>query len=178
LSFSGADSTDPPDSFTAVVEAHWTAVYRLLYSMTGNPHDTEDLTQETFLRALNRWNTFKEGTNLRAWLLRIGTNAFFDIRRKRQTLKIGPLAEEVVSQADSVEAQLENHEQGELIRVAVRDLSELTRLVFHLRVTEDMSFKLIAKVAGITEVAARQHMHQARTKLLRRFGDVPDKEEP
>ena len=178
MSFVGADSAEPPDSFTAVVEAHWTAVYRLLYSMTGNPHDTEDLTQETFLRALNRWDTFKEGTNLRAWLLRIGTNAFFDIRRKKQTLKIGPLAEEVESKADSVETLLETQEQGELVRVAMRDLSELTRLVFHLRVTEDLSFKIIGKVAGITEVAARQHMHQARSKLLRRFGDPPDKEEP
>ena len=90
-----ADSAEPPDSFTAVVEAHWTAVYRLLYSLTGNPHDSEDLAQETFLRALRRWDSFKQGTNLRAWLLRIGTNAFFDIKRKKRTLKIGFLPEDV-----------------------------------------------------------------------------------
>src|SRR2546430_13712595 len=51
-------------------------------------HDAEDLAQETFLRALRRFDTFKSGTNLRAWLLRIATNAFFDVERKRQTLKI------------------------------------------------------------------------------------------
>ncbi len=173
MSFAGTESPEPPDSFKAVVEAHWTAVYRLLYSMTGNPHDSEDLAQETFLRALRRWDTFKRGTNLRAWLLRIASNAFFDVRRKRQTLKINPLPEDIQSDQSDAEIVLEKKEQAELIRVALQDLTELTRLVFHLRVTEDLSFKEIAKLAQITEVAARQHMHQARAKLLKRFGDTP-----
>lgn len=170
-----AESTEPSDSFKMVVEAHWTAVYRLLYSLTGNPHDSEDLTQETFLRALRRWDSFRKGSNLRAWLLRIGTNAFFDVKRKSKALKINPLADDVQSDAVSVEIRLETQEQGELILAAMADLSELTRLVFHLRVTEDLPFKEIADVAGITEVAARQHMHQARAKLLRRFSNPSDR---
>jgi len=139
--------------------------------LTGNPHDSEDLTQETFLRALRRWDTFKKGSNLRAWLLRIGTNAFFDLKRKKRTLRIDPLAEEIQSEEISAETNLENKEQGELIRAAMTDLSDLTRLVFHLRVTEDLAFKEVAEMAGITEVAARQHMHQARAKMLKRFGN-------
>ena len=173
MSFAGTETPEPPDSFKAVVEAHWTAVYRLLYSMTGNPHDSEDLAQETFLRALRRWDTFKRGTNLRAWLLRIASNAFFDVRRKKQTLRIGPLPDELESTDSNAELVLEQKEQAELIRAAMQDLTELTRLVFHLRVTEDLSFKEIAKLADITEVAARQHMHQARAKLLKRFGEAP-----
>ena len=174
----GPNSADPSDSFKTVVEAHWTAVYRLLYSLTGNPHDSEDLTQETFLRALRRWDSFRKGSNLRAWLLRIGTNAFFDVKRKKRTLKINPLAEDVESEATSAEMRLEHKEQSELIRVAMLDLSELTRLVFHLRVSEDLSFKEISDLAGITEVAARQHMHQARSKLLKRFSNPSDKGQP
>jgi RNA polymerase sigma-70 factor (ECF subfamily) len=170
-SFAETAMPEPPDSFKAVVEAHWTAVYRLLYSMTGDPHDSEDLAQETFLRALRSWNSFKQGTNLRAWLLRIASNAYFDVRRKRQTLKIGPMPEDVVSSDSAAELRLEVQEQAEMIRVALTDLTELTRLVFHLRVSEELSFKEIAKLADITEVAARQHMHQARAKLIKRFGD-------
>jgi RNA polymerase sigma-70 factor (ECF subfamily) len=141
--------------------------------MTGNPHDSDDLAQEAFLRALRRWDSFKRGTNLRAWLLRIASNAYFDVRRKRQTLKINPLPDEIKSEDSAAEDVLERKEQAELICVGMEDLTELTRLVFHLRVTEDLSFKEIAKLADITEVAARQHMHQARTKLLKRFGDAP-----
>jgi DNA-directed RNA polymerase specialized sigma24 family protein len=53
----------------------------------------------------------------------------------------------------------------------MKELSELTRLVFHLRVTEELSFKEISELADITEVATRQHMHQARSKLLKRLSD-------
>lgn len=173
MSFAGSESAQSPDSFTAVVEAHWTAVYRLLYSMTGNAHDCEDLAQETFLRALRRWDTFKQGTNLRAWLLRIAANAFFDVKRKQQTLKFTPLQVEVPSESPPAEMALELQEQGSLVRAAMEELTELTRLVFHLRVTEDLAFKEIAELAGITEVAARWHMHQARLKLLKRLGDPP-----
>ena len=169
MSFAG-NSAKPPDDFAGVVEAHWTAVYRLLYSLSRDPHDSEDLTQETFLRALKRWDTFKTGTNLRAWLLRIATNAFFDVTRKKQTLKISALTEDVVSEERPVESLLDLAEQGNLVRLAMQELTELTRLVFHLRVTEDLSFKEIAEIAEVTEVAARQHMHQARAKLLKRLG--------
>lgn len=171
MTFAGADSAQSPDSFTAIVEAHWTAVYRLLYSMTGNAHDCEDLTQETFLRALRRWETYKQGTNLRAWLLRIAVNAFFDVKRKQQTLKITTLQVEVPSEAASAEKRLELLEEGALVRAAMEELTELTRMVFHLRVTEDLSFREIAELAGISEVAARWHMHQARLKLVKRLGD-------
>jgi len=53
----------------------------------------------------------------------------------------------------------------------MEELSELTRLVFHLRAQEDLPFREIAELAGTTEQAARWHMHQARTKLLARLGD-------
>src|SRR6185369_845957 len=147
----GAPVMDAPpsaDSFSAVVEAHWTAVYRLLYSLTGSSHDTEDLAQETFLRALRRWDSFKKGTNLRAWLLRIGTNDFFEVKRKNKALKINVYSEELECETVAVETQLENKEQGELIRAAVGELSELTRIVFHLRVSEDLSFREVAELAG------------------------------
>jgi RNA polymerase sigma-70 factor (ECF subfamily) len=174
LSFAG-NSAKPAETFGEVVEAHWTAVYRLLYSLTGNLHDTEDLTQETFFRALKRFDTFKPGTNLRAWLLRIGSNAFFDGFRKKQALKIRPLTEDILSAEKSAETLQDLAEQGKLVLVAMQELTELTRLVFHLRATEGLSFKEIAGIAGITEVAARQHMHQARAKLLKRLGESPSK---
>jgi RNA polymerase sigma-70 factor (ECF subfamily) len=129
------------------------------------------LTQETFLRALKRLETFKKGTNLRAWLFRIGANAFYDTARKKQALKIGPISGDILSDERPADGLLDLAEQGRLIQVALQELTELTRLVFHLRVTEDLSFKEIAGIAGITEVAARQHMHQARVKLLKRLGD-------
>lgn len=157
--------------FTDVVNVHWTAVYRFLHTMTGHTHDTEDLTQETFLRALNRFATFQPGTRLRAWLLRIAANAYFDLRRRRQRAPVKPLDHEPPSSARPPGHTLETAEKAELVRAALAELSDLTRLVFHLRVREELPFREIAELAGTTEQAARWHMHQARTRLLKRLGD-------
>jgi RNA polymerase sigma-70 factor (ECF subfamily) len=157
--------------FAAIVEEHWTAVYRTLYALCGNAHDTEDLTQETFLRALDRLASFRPGTRMRAWLLRIATNAFFDAQRKRRRAPVQPLASDPPAPAGCPGHALEVAEESALLKAAMEELSETTRLVFHLRATEDLSFREIAELVGTTEQAARWHMHQARTRLLARMGD-------
>jgi RNA polymerase sigma-70 factor (ECF subfamily) len=166
------DAPSPPEGlppFADVVNAHWSAVYRFLYYMTGTTHDTEDLTQETFLRALRKQETFQAGTKLRSWLLRIAANAFYDLRRKGQRVKQRPLPDNAAGPAQRPERGLEAAEQGELLKAALEELSETTRLVFHLRTQEELSFREIGDLAGITEEAARWHMHQARTKLMSRL---------
>src|SRR5581483_2773679 len=98
------DSVGPVDrpcttgsqTFVDMVREHWMAVYRLLYSLTGSTHSTEDLTQETFLRAISRYDTFQPGTQLRPWLMRIAANAFFDEQRKRKRVKMESLKQEPI----------------------------------------------------------------------------------
>ncbi len=157
--------------FTAVVNENWNAVFRLVCSLGGDVHEAEDLTQETFVRAMDRIAAFEPGTNMRAWLLRIATNAYFDEQRRRKRAKKQPLNDDVAGQERSPTDNLETAEQAALARAAMEELTELTRLVFHLRVQEDLSFREIAEMAGTTEQAARWHMHQARTKLMARLGD-------
>jgi RNA polymerase sigma factor (sigma-70 family) len=157
--------------FAAIVNEHWSAVFRLLDTLTGNIHDTEDLTQETFLRALDRFASFRPGTNLRAWLLRIATNAFFDYRRKRKPLRFGLIPDVPEMRQPPPERRLEITEEGERLRAALAELTDLTRLVFHLRAAEELSFREIAQLAGTTEESARWHMCEARKKLLERLGE-------
>jgi len=139
--------------------------------MTGRVEESEDLTQETFLRAMTRIDSFQPGTRMRSWLLRIASNAFFDEHRKRKRSRLEPLRGEVQAHDPRADHALETAEQAGLVRAAMEELSELTRLVFHVRAQEDLPFREIAELAGTTEQAARWHMHQARTKLLARLGD-------
>lgn len=172
-----AEPPRPPAAkvdFAAVVHEHWDAVFRLAQTLSGRVHAAEDLTQETFLRALDRLDAFEPGTNMRAWLLRIATNAFFDEQRKRKRARAEPLTQEPPSVSAPLDWHLETAEQAALVKAAMEELTELTRLVFHLRVQEDLSFREIAELAGTTEQSARWHMHQARTKLLARLR--PDNE--
>jgi RNA polymerase sigma factor (sigma-70 family) len=169
LTSESAPSAGDEAPFAAVVRAHWTAVFRLLGVMTGNVHDTEELTQETFLRALRSFSSFRPETNLRAWLLRIAANAWSDVRRKRQRIPFRSLNDDPPDGSAAPETRLELAEHSRLLQTAMEQLSETARAVFHLRVVEDLSFREIADMLDTTEQAARWQMHDARQKLLRQM---------
>ncbi len=59
-------------------------LYPAALRMTRNPADAEDLVQETFAKAYGAFHQFSEGTNLKAWLYRILTNAYINTYRKKQ----------------------------------------------------------------------------------------------
>ena len=67
-------------AFAKLVEHYWDRLYRWLYHLSHDRHTAEDLTQETFLKALNGLASFKAGTNLQAWLFRIAHNSFLNLR--------------------------------------------------------------------------------------------------
>ncbi|MET1038264.1 MAG: sigma-70 family RNA polymerase sigma factor, partial [Aeromicrobium sp.] len=59
-------------------------LYSAALRMTRNPHDAEDLVQETYSKAFSAFHQFKPGTNLKAWLYRILTNTYINSYRKKQ----------------------------------------------------------------------------------------------
>ena len=87
----GAEWTPP--SWDEVVREHADRVYRLAYRLTGNPHDAEDLTQETFVRVFRSLASYKPGT-FEGWLHRITTNLFLDMVRRRARIRMEALPED------------------------------------------------------------------------------------
>src|SRR5260221_2764274 len=110
-------------SFAALVREHWDAVYRLMQSLSANVHDTEDLTQETFLRAWSRIDSFRPGSNLRSWLLKIGSNAFLDEQRRRKRSKLKPLETEPPGDFEEADRAIELAEQAARLHRAMQELS-------------------------------------------------------
>ncbi len=155
-------------AMAAWVNVYWTAVYDLLYRMAGQQHEAEDLTQETFLRAAQRRDSFTAGTNARAWLMRIATNAFLDSRRRKKVARTQPMMDEANLPAANVglAGDLNNQELGAALATALQQLPEAPRAVFLLRTREELSFKEIAQAVGGTEENARWQMLQARRKLM------------
>ena len=148
------------------VAQHWDSVYKLLYRLTISAHEAEELTQETFFRGIERRGSFKPGTNLRAWLLRIATNAFLDDRRHQKVMKIAPFPDEIVEDVPQPGQGLEDQEFIVGVEAAIAQLPPTARLVFLLRSQQDLSFREIGETIGTTEETARWHMMQARKQLL------------
>ena len=155
--------------FAALVDTHWTAVFRLLFWMSGSTHDAEELTQETFLRALQHFAEMSAETRIRPWLLRIGRNAFLDAKRRQKRARRVELPVDLPERAAAPGEQIETREQAELAKAALTSLSETTRSVFHLRVQESLPYAEISALLKISEQAARWHMHQARSKLMQQL---------
>jgi RNA polymerase sigma-70 factor (ECF subfamily) len=155
--------------------------------MTRNPSDAEDLVQETYLKAYRAFGSFKEGTNLKAWLYRILTNTFINSyrarkRRPEQTdiddvedlylyRRLGGL--EAVNAARSPEEEVLEHFTESEVKEAVESLPEQFRLAVLLADVEGFSYKEIAEILDIPIGTVMSRLHRGRKalqKTLHNFG--------
>src|SRR5712691_4214727 len=83
------------DAFRVLVERHSRALFRLAFRMTGNEQDSEDVVQESFLRAYKQLGKFDERATFGTWLYRIAMNYSLDLvrARKRRSEQLAPYPE-------------------------------------------------------------------------------------
>lgn len=154
-------------AFARLIERYWDRLYRWLYHLTRDRHAAEDLTQETFMKALAALNSFRPGSNFRAWLFRIGHNNFVNQKRSERRVK-QPLPEELPGREFNVaEDAAENREALTVVSQAVAELPHDFRAALMLRVDQGLSFRDVAKVLGTTEETARWRVFKARQKLMK-----------
>src|SRR3989475_3060446 len=101
---------------------HMPSLYSAAMRMTRNPADAEDLVQETYLKAYGAFSSFKEGTNLKAWLYRILTNTYINGYRKRQRQPVQQPTDEI---SDWQIAQAESHTSSGLRSAEVEAMDRL-----------------------------------------------------
>jgi RNA polymerase sigma-70 factor (ECF subfamily) len=154
-------------AFGRLVERYWDRLYRWLYHLTRDRHQAEDLVQETFLKVLAALDSFRPGSNFRAWLFRIGHNNFVNLKRaERRTGH--PLPEDTAG--SPVAAPPETAADREAVRVVAKAVAELPiefRSALMLRADEGLSFREVAAVLRITEETARWRVFKARQKLMK-----------
>jgi RNA polymerase sigma-70 factor, ECF subfamily len=151
-------------AFAELVERYWQRLFRWLFQLTRDRHAAEDLCQETFLRAFAHLNRFQPGTNFTAWIYRIGHNAFAN--QCRATRKREPLPDDLYDRGVGPVEDAIGREAAEDVARALKQLPTDYRAALLLRVEEDLSFRQIAEVLGLTEETARWRVFKARQKLL------------
>ena len=153
-------------AFARLVDAYWDRLYRWLVQLTRDRHRAEDLTQETFLKVLANLQSFRPGSNFRAWLFRIAHNNFVNTKRAdRKTTQV--LADDPADPtAADPEATAADRESLQAVAAAVAGLAPEFRSALLLRADEGLSFKEVAAVLHITEETARWRVFKARQRLV------------
>jgi len=145
-----------------VYEKYFTFVYKYLLSITHNVTIAEDLTQETFYKALKHLDTFNGKSKIETWLCQIAKNLYFnqykkDLREKGQTL------DENASR--NMENDLLLKESSFEIHKIVFKLSNPYKEVFSLRTFGELSFSQIGELFEKSESWARVTYHRAKLKI-------------
>ena len=165
-------------SFSAGVERHRRELQVHCYRMLGSFEESEDLVQETFLRAWRRRETLESRSSLRAWLYKIATNACLDALDKRpraatadgEVLWLQPfpdeLLDEIAAEGDDPEAAVVAKETIELAYlVAIQRLVPLQRAVLILRDVLGLSAKETASVLETSVPAVNSALQRARAAM-------------
>ena len=150
---------------------HLRALYATALRLTRNPHDAEDLVQETFLRAYRGFDGFAAGTNIRAWLYTILHRARTDALRR--SARVPPLAE-LPAEGPGLPPPQDALAAGqEDIARALGGLPETFRAAVVLRDIEDLSYQEIARALEIPVGTVMSRIHRGRLLLRKALGKRP-----
>ena len=158
-------------------------LYSAARRMTRNTADAEDLVQETYLRAYRGFGNFQQGTNLRAWLFRILTNAFINSyrskQRKPQSVDLAGVEDLYLHQrlggdvraalgASAEDVLMETITESEIIE-ALESLPEEYRITVLLADVEGFAYKEIAEILDVPMGTVMSRLHRGRKTLQKRL---------
>lgn len=152
------------DSFEQIYSAYAKDVYRFALSLCGNPTVAEDITQETFYKALRSVSRFRGDCHVRTWLFQIAKNEWLLYCRKQKRLVSLEEWPEAVSE-DGPEEEVARRELLARVRRRLDELPEPYHSVFLLRHFGELPFSQIGQLCGKTENWARVTYYRAKEKL-------------
>jgi RNA polymerase sigma-70 factor, ECF subfamily len=184
-------------AFEELATRHERQVFTIAWRIVQNTHDAEDVTQQTFLSAVEHLANFREESSFATWLNRIATHAALKVIRKRKGLDTVSLEEatEPSEEGDTIphpefiadwrqspEQLVHQHETQRLLDDALAQLDEKHRLVFVLRDVEGLSVRETADTLGLSEANVKVRLLRARLQLRERltqaFGDAENRVVP
>ena len=146
-------------------------IFLQIYRVVGSVDDAQDLTQEVFIKALQRSDQIKDATKAAHWLSRIATNTAIDFLRKAGRVsmtELDELPEPVkVSREESPEDRVLRNEQRGYLEGGLKLLSERERLALVLRDVEGLPAEEVAEQLKCSKATVRSHIANARIKFKR-----------
>jgi RNA polymerase sigma-70 factor (ECF subfamily) len=166
-----------PAAFAMLVARWETPIHRLCLRMVLDEHRAEDLTQETFARVFGNRASFDPGRRFSTWIWRIAINLCNEEHRRRKTrgetstLDVEPQREDASGDPSAMASRVE---RADLVRQAVKRLSEEQRAVVVLREYEQLKFREIADVLEVPEGTVKWRMREALAQLAEQLKPLAD----
>ena len=167
-------------AFAELVNANKSKIYALALKMTANPDDAEDIVQETFLKAIDKIDQFREESSFGTWLYSIALNESRAHLGKQKHADLKPIEEYLPTKSADDLHQGNNHqlfdwkdphqelEEDELRKIIQEVIDELPlkyKEVFLLRYYEELSIKEIAKIINETIASTKSRVLRARLAI-------------
>jgi RNA polymerase sigma-70 factor, ECF subfamily len=163
-----AEKAELDRAFSDFYRDHLRDVYNYTYYRTGNHHDAEDLTTQTFIQAYRHFERARaesDGRPLRPWLIRIAHNLAANYYRDRSRKPTSALEEAEVIGAHDTEQIVEGREEATRLLEAVRSLPDDRREAMIMRFALGMGNREIAHTLGRTEGATKVLIHRSIKQL-------------
>lgn len=156
----------------SIYQEYFSTVYCYMLSLSKDPTIAEEITQETFFKAMKKLDEFRGDCAVQTWLCQIAKNAYYNYLNKSSKVEsIDEYQTELVYEAESVEDKLAQKEYTKQIHKILHNMNEPYKEVFMLRVFGELSFKEIGEIFEKTDTWARVTYHRARNMVREALGN-------
>ena len=157
--------------FEQLYHTYFNDVYLYILRLSGNEHVAEEITSDTFFKAMKSIDGFRGDCDVRVWLCQIAKNQYYShVKKSNRTEHTADEELQGIPDTDPsiTEEMIRQDEVGKIQR-ALHGVEEPYKEVFMWRVYAELSFKQIAQMFGKTENWACVTYHRARKKILERM---------
>lgn len=160
--------------FGQIYSTYFKSVYLYAMQLSGNKHIAEEITSDTFYKAIHSIDNFRGDCDMRVWLCQIAKNTYYSYLKKNKKV----LSMEEANLWDSpstdkpIDVLISNLEEAQVIRKVLHDMPDPYKEVFMWRVFGELSFKEIGNLYDKTENWACVTYHRARKMIQSRLEEL------
>ena len=157
--------------FEKIYSTYFNDVFRYIRRLSGNEHIAEEITVDTFFKAMNSIDSFRGDCDIRVWLCQIAKNSYLSYLKKSGRIDNIEDAEllNIADPNETVEEKFVRHDEAVQIQKVLHDIPDPYKEVFMWRVFAELSFKQIGQIFGKSENWACVTYHRARNKIKERL---------
>jgi RNA polymerase sigma-70 factor (ECF subfamily) len=165
-------ATGDKAAFAQIYERYYSRAFRLAYSFTGNRGGAEDLTQEIFMRAFQRLESFGGQSSFATWFYRLAVNHSLNYRRKEKIGlqdNAGERLELLAHPSTHPEAEVLQNQIRAEIHAALLELQEEMRMVIILKDIEGLNYEEISERMNCSQGTVASRLNRARKQLAKKL---------